>query len=134
MKYALLFFILIYAKSCDSKKATIDSLEGTWKITAIQNTEITTNDATKCTINIGNSTIVMTVGCNNHTGELKMVSDKIQVSNVFATEKYCPKLDALEKQLSANLPVVSDFNLKNNELELLNTDGDTVFTLVKKVP
>ncbi len=131
MKYTLLFLILIYTKGCDSQKNLSEDFNGNWKITTINNEKIANVDITKCTINIENSTITMSVGCNNHNGDLKMIENKIQISNVYATEMYCDKLAALEKKIKQSLPMVSDYKLEKDKLLLLNIEGDTVISLIR---
>ncbi len=131
MKYALIFFILIYTKSCNSQKSTAESLDGIWKITSIENKKIANIDATKCIINSSENSLAISVGCNNHMADFKIIKDKIQINNVFATEKYCPDLSFTEKRLWDNLPIISDYKLENNTLTLINLKGETAITLVR---
>jgi len=132
MKYALLFFILIYTNGCGSQKQKAESLDGVWKVASVDNEKITNIDATKCIINLDDSSLVISIGCNNHTASFKIIDDKTtQISNVIATEKFCPDLSELENRLGSALPTVSNYTIENGVLSLFNNNGKTAIKLIR---
>ncbi len=144
MKFLVsLFAVLIMTESCNSAKASASADEAQSKTDTMQNTlsgsytvsEIgNTKDVLKAlTINFDESThnISGFSGCNTFYGQYSINGNTIELSNIFASKKFCGKAEnTFEQSFLSQLKKVNTFSINGDAISL--SENDTVLLKADK--
>jgi heat shock protein HslJ len=110
------------------RRHNMDFLNGAWKVTALNGTELT-DDATM-TIDITDWQIHGTTGCNIFNGSIFIDPDKVdsmQFINLATTRKACPESSRETEFLLALEVVETAKKLDANNITMYDTEGNELF-------
>ncbi|WP_299108684.1 META domain-containing protein [uncultured Winogradskyella sp.] len=124
-----LFMLLTTMTSCDSSKKAIENnkkmqetLSGTYYITQLGDTDVTSS---KIVINFDEITNKITgfAGCNNFFGSYKLENNALSFVNIGASKKLCPgNASNTERQFLKALNSVNSFLISENLISFLNNE------------
>ena len=123
MKIVTLILSLFMLPSCGAVKASDDTdntLFGDYNV-IIFDDESSTSETLKLNFSETDNKVSGHSGCNNFSGTYTVDGDKISISQLAATRKYCPNLDSEQKLLTA-LTSATSFSIKENVLQLRNAN------------
>lgn len=136
MKKITILFVAVIAMmamtGCNEKK-TLETLNGEWSVTTIGEMAVPDSVDAFIGFNFEEKTIYGSTGCNQLTCSLPaVISAEVPLfAAMGSTRMMCADMTIEDAMLPA-LGTVVDFKLDGNTLLLLNADGQTVMTLVKR--
>ncbi|HHB79011.1 MAG TPA: META domain-containing protein [Saprospiraceae bacterium] len=80
------------------------------------------------TLKINEAKISGNGGCNNFFGKYKIEQNRLTISNIGATRKYCPKTGKFERKYLSALEKVTSYKLEKERLILTLPDGQIIFS------
>lgn len=123
MKILTLIFSLFMLTSCGGAKASDEApqtLSGTYNVLVFDD-ESSTSQALNLNFSEADNTVSGYSGCNNFSGTYTVDGDKISISQLAVTRKYCPNIASEQKLLNA-LTGATSFSVKENVLQLRNAN------------
>lgn len=106
------------------------ALTGVWQIQQIE--QIRPNHLTTIEFNPVEHMFHTQGGCNNISGQYQERSSKLQFTDTMMTLKACNQsLMALDRSLSAVIEGAASYQINDQELEIRNTEGQTLLKAVK---
>ena len=141
MKLIILMFTLVFLKSCGNTKEIVSAqgkdiiqnsqvLSGTYFVTKLGAREISTEELT-ITFNAKTNTVSGFSGCNQFSGTYIAEADRLECSQLLATEMMCaPEIDELERTFRRLLGSANTYELKEDTLVLKMDAGEVI--LAKK--
>ncbi len=146
--FALALFVLLSAHKCNEKTAAatgggtpvetaqkMASIQGTkWTLSSVKGGKVTMPEGVEAPwvmlTDEGNK-LEGFGGCNSLFGEYAVDGDRIKISNLGSTKKYCEATQATETSFMAVLRNSSQFQLEGDLMKLM-TEGTEVATLTKQ--
>ncbi|NRD18741.1 META domain-containing protein [Winogradskyella eckloniae] len=135
-----LFMLLTTLNSCDSSKKAMenskkmeDSLSGTYYITQLGDTDVSSN---KITITFDTTTNKVTgfAGCNRFFGNYLLENNTITFSQIGASKKLCPgSASVSERHFLKALNTVNTFSIKDNILTFLDQETTLITATTSQV-
>lgn len=122
--------------SKSSDKENIQDISGEWLIENVTGTKVTPNemqDTAFIGFDVANGSVYGNAGCNRIMGSFNKDAKPgvLVLENTGATRMMCPDMSVEDLVLPA-LGEVKAYKFDNNNLLLLNGNGDVVFTLAKR--
>lgn len=120
------------------RKRNLAFLNGAWKVTAIQNSEVPTDVAVKIVIDIDEAKIHGNAGCNVLNGAIVVKLDKqngIEFKDLVTTRMTCPAMNTERAFLLALEQVDNcEEGQSADQAIMKSSDGQTLLTLVRISP
>lgn len=118
----------------DKKIDNCLKLHNIWAIESIKGVAISSkkfNKHPQLEINLTTNKIKGNDGCNNFMGAIKKVSNKhFEINNLAGTKMACPNIN-LSNEINTALNQTTNYELKNRQLTLFDTDGIELLILKK---
>lgn len=135
MTKIILLLIVITTASCGVKNGnTVPEPEGIkWvleQLNTLPNVTIPAKDGPFIVLEKGTGKINGSGGCNDFFGSVTIAADKLDISNIASTKKFCADLQELENGYFAALEAANRYTIKGNKL-LLFKDNDQLAQLKK---
>jgi len=106
-------------------------LIGQWQVITIKRQNVIAQHSATL-IFADDNTLMGTTGCNNFRTSFTQEDSKLTIAMAATTRKMCPgKLMAQESSFLQALANITHFKLNEHQLELLNKEGNTIFTAKK---
>jgi len=136
MKKLLFFTLLALTFGCNSAKSKKDTMlnstlqDGSYKVVSVLGNDITSEMLTLDISESGKS-ISGFSGCNNYFGTVTNQTDGSLFSGIGATKKFCPDTMETEKSFLNEMSNVTQWESKDNTINLNDSNGDTIIVLKK---
>lgn len=127
-KLILLFtLVLALALAACSAGASTPDLKGTsWNLVAINDQPVLDDSAPTLVFEDGQ--VRGNGSCNSFGGEYTLDEGKLTFGSMFSTMMYCEGLSDQESAYLQALEAAASYQVKDNNLHILNTDGDVILT------
>jgi heat shock protein HslJ len=128
MTKTLLLLLVLTAASCGVKNGNTTTPEPEdvkWVLEALMtlpNIKVPAKDGPFMLLEKVTGKVNGSGGCNSFFGSYTRSDDKIDISNIASTKKYCVELQELENAYFAALDAANRYSLKGKELLLFKDD------------
>lgn len=128
MTKTLLLLLVLTAASCGVKNGNTSTPEPEdvkWVLEALMtlpNIKVPAKDGPFMLLEKVTGKVNGSGGCNSFFGSYTRSDDKIDISNIASTKKYCVELQELENAYFAALDAANRYSLKGKELLLFKDD------------